>query len=138
MTSASWCRRAAWLGLLSLGLAWPLVSGIQHVRQENRVRSLLLCVQRALQDYHVDQERYLPRRELPGAELIAALADFGFLKELPLNPWSGEPWKLDGKEPDYLRYGSDPHFETYALKALDPKSGRVWLELDSVKQPSLE
>jgi type II secretory pathway pseudopilin PulG len=138
MTPHSWCRRTAWLAVLAAGLAWPLIASIERVRHEHRVRSLLLTVQRALQDYHVDQERYVPSQELPGAELIAILSDFGFLGELPVNPWTGDPWKLDGQEPDHLRYGTDPDFETYSLRALDPQTGRVLLEIDSVKQPSLE
>jgi hypothetical protein len=138
MNALSWCRRAAWLVLFSAGLAWPLVSGVEAVRQKHRVRSFLLTVQRALQEYHVNQERYVPRQELSGAELIAVLADFGFLKQLPLNPWTGVIWRLDGRESDHLRYHTDPNFETYALRCLDPKTGQVVQEIDSVRQPSLE
>lgn len=138
MNPTNWFRRAAWLLLILAGLAWPVTHAIHSKRQENQVRTLLLTVQRALQEYHVSQERYIPRQELTGNELIAVLADFGFLKKLPLNPWSGVPWKLDGKEPDFLRYRTDPNFETYALSALDSKTGQVFLEIDSVKQPSIE
>lgn len=138
MIQTSWLRRAAWLALVCAGLAWPVATSVHRVKQEHRIRTLLLAVQRALQDYHVDQERYIPRQHLAGAEVIAVLSDFGFLRELPGNPWTGVAWKLDGKEPDFLRYETDPNFETYALRALDPVTGQVLLEIDSVKQPSLD
>ncbi len=131
-------RRLFWLTLFFLGVSWLVGSGVNERRFEARVRSMLLDVQTALQDYHVDQERYLPREELSGAEVITVLADFGFLDELPINPWSGEFWKLDGAEPDFLLYRSDPAFETYALRALHPRTGRVILELDSETNRSLE
>lgn len=138
MSTPNWLRRIAWLTFMSGLLAWPVASGIHRVQETHRVRQLLLTVQHALQEYHVDQERYVPRPQLRGAELIAVLADFGFLKPLPLNPWTGTRWQLDGREPDHLRYESDPEFRTYALRSLDPKSGKVLLEIDSVRHPSLE
>ncbi len=129
------------LGILTLivgGLLWLVSRGVQTVQHEHRVRTMLLEVQAALQDYHVDQERYIPREELTGAQMIGVLADFGFLKPLPLNPWTNQPWKLDGTEPDFLRYTTDPNFETYSIQALDPKTGGVLLEIDSVSHQSLE
>ena len=138
MSTPNWLRRFAWLLLMSGLLAWPVANSLHRVQQTHRVRTLLLTVQRALQDYHVDQERYVPRPQLRCAALIAVLAAFGFLKPLPLNPWTGAPWKLDGNEPDHLRYASDAEFRTYALRSLDPKTGKVLLEIDSVHHPSLE
>jgi len=135
---ASFYRRTFWLVVMGAALAWPVVGGLRERRHEHRVRTLLLEVQRALQVYHVDQERYIPRQELKGAEIIAVLSDFGFLEDLPVNPWTRERWKLDGQEPDYLRYQTDPQFETYALRALDPRTGEVEFEIDRVENPSLE
>lgn len=132
-----WAIRISILAVLVLGLGSLIAKGIQQVRHEQQTRAMLLQVQAAVQDYHVDQERYIPREELTGSQLISVLADFGFLKDLPINPWTLEPWKLDGEEPDFLRYATDPSFETYALRALDPKTGEVFLEIDSVEQPSL-
>ena len=131
-------RRIFWLLIFVTGLGWVVASGIQKVRFEAEIRRMLLSVQTALQDYHVDQERYIPREKLTGTEIITVLSDFEFLDELPPNPWSGTAWKLDGEEPDHLVYETDPNFETYALKALDPKSGEVMMELDSEENPSLE
>ena len=131
-------RRIFWLAVFIVGLGYPIFSGLRQVHREEEIRSMLLMVQTSLQDYHVDQERYIPREKLTGTEVISVLSDFGFLNELPPNPWSGTAWKLDGEEPDYLVYETDPNFETYALKALDPKSGEVVMELDSEENPSPE
>ena len=131
-------RRFFWITIFLTGLGWLVFDGLTDLRLEAQTRDMLLDVQRALQDYHVDEERYIPREKLTGTELMAVLSDFEFLKELPVNPWSGENWKLDGKEPDFLIYETDPNFETYALRALDPKSGEVTMELDSESNRSLE
>jgi hypothetical protein len=127
-----------WLAIFVTCLGWLLTNAASQVRQEAQIRTLLLTVQSALQDYHVDQERYIPREKLTGSEIITVLADFEFLSDLPINPWSGVEWKLDGEEPDFLVYETDPNFETYALKAIHPKSGKVTVELDSEENPSLE
>lgn len=131
-------RRFLWLAIFATALGWLLASATNRVRHEARVRELLLTVQSALQDYHVDQERYIPRETLTGAEIITVLADFEFLSDLPINPWTGVEWKLDGEEPDFLVYETDPNFETYALKAIHRKSGKILMELDSEENPSLE
>ena len=131
-------RRFLWLAIFVTSLGWLLAHAAARVRHEAEVRELLLTVQSALQDYHVDQERYIPRESLTGAELITVLLDFEFLDDLPMNPWSDTEWKLDGEEPDFLVYETDPNFETYALKAIHPKSGKIVMELDSEENPSLE
>ncbi len=130
--------RTTIVALIVAGLSTIVSRGVRSVRHEHRARQMLLHIQAALQDYHVDQERYIPRQELTGTELLNVLTDFGFLKTLPVNPWTNETWKLDGVEPDHLRYATDPNFETYALRALNPKTGETWLEIDSVSRPSLE
>lgn len=115
-----------------------LGQAILEKRLEHRSGDMLLTVQAALQDYHVAQERYIPRAELSGTQLITVLADFEYLTELPLNPWTGETWRLDGEEPDHLVYRTDPNFETYSLSTTDPKTGKTLLELDSEANHSLE
>ncbi len=131
-------RRIGWLVVFVTALGWPIRNAIQQVHREAGIRNLLLEVQAALQNYHVDQERYIPRVKLTGTEIISVLSDFGFLSKLPVNPWSGVSWKLDGREPDYLVYETDPRFETYSLKAIDAKNGTTVLELDSEENQSLE
>ncbi|MDF1811350.1 MAG: hypothetical protein P1V20_04025 [Verrucomicrobiales bacterium] len=131
-------RRILWLTVFVTSLGWLIFDGLNQVKKEAEMRTMLLSVQSALQDYHVDQERYIPREKLSGQEIISVLSDFEFLDPLPLNPWSGKTWKLDGKEPDHLVYETDPNFETYALKVLDPKTGKVLMEIDSEENPSLE
>ena len=133
-----WGKRILILICIFGGLSWPVVQSVKQQRHEAAVRSMLLNVQEALQDYHVDQEKYIPRDTLSGAELIGVLLDFGFLAEPPMNPWTGTPWALDGEEPDFLRYESSGTFETYALKALDVKTEAVLMEIDSVEHLSLE
>lgn len=119
-------------------LGWILFSGVQSIAHESRTREMLLAVQTALQNFHVEQEQYIPREKLTGSEVISVLSDFEFLEPLPINPWSKQAWKLDGEEPDYLVYETDANFETYSLKALHPKSGEVFMELDSEENRSLE
>lgn len=131
-------RRGFWIVLMLGLLAWPLWRGVGEVRQTAREKTLLLEVQRALQNFHIDQERYVPRETLGGHELLTVLDDFGFLDSLPQNPWTGEPYTLAAEEPDFLEYGSDPAFETYVLRTLDPKTGETSLELDSMESTSLE
>lgn len=131
-------RRAAWLALFGGVLGGLILKGLAEVRQRERHRALLLEVQQALQKYHVDQERYVPRRELKGSELIAVLDDLGFFPALPVNPWTGQKWKLDGQEPDHLAYRTDANFETYALRILAPDGGQTLMELDSEAKISLE
>ena len=131
-------RRILWLTLFIGSLAWLVLDGLGQVQKDAKIREMLLSVQAALQDYHVDQERYIPRQKLTGSEIISVLSDFEFLDELPPNPWTGSKWKIDGVEPDFLVYETDPNFETYALKALDPETGKVAMEIDSEENPSLE
>lgn len=131
-------RRLLWITLFTTSLGWLISDGMRQVRLEADTRSMLLSVQTALQDYHVDQERYIPRQNLSGTEIITVLSDFDLLNELPLNPWTAIQWKLDGVEPDHLVYETDPNFETYALRALDPESGEIVMEIDSESNPSLE
>lgn len=131
-------RRSFWLALAVAGLGWLVRSGIGEVVEERENRTFLLGVQQALQDYHVEQERYVPRQRMSGYELLGVLSDFGHLDELPINPWSGQTWKLDGEEPDRLVYETDPAFETYSLKIMDAKGQGVMMELDSESNPSLE
>lgn len=130
-------RRIFWLSIMVLGLAWPIQRGIADVREQKAYRQLLLEVQAALQNYHVDQERYIPRETLAGAEVIGVLSDFGFLEPLPHNPWTGQSWTLAEGETDFLRYRSDPNFETYALYIVSPNTGETIMELDSVSATSL-
>jgi hypothetical protein len=131
-------KRFLYLALIFGSLAGLVTDRIQQVRHENRTRAVLLQIQEALQRYHVDQERYPPRESLAGAELVSLLIDFEFLDPAVLNPWTGKAWTIDGVEPDHFRYGSDSTFETYSLQALDPKSGKIALEIDSVDHRSLE
>ena len=131
-------RRILWMTLFVGLLGWLVGSSFSRRRHAGELRDLLLTVQPALQKYHVDQERYLPREKLSGSELISVLLDFGFLESRPLNPWTRQSWKLDGEEPDYLVYETDPNFETYALRIVEPKTGQVILEIDSEENPSLE
>lgn len=131
-------RKTIWLAIFVTGLGWVVIHGLQTVAHENRTQAMLLAVQSALQDFHVDQEQYIPREKLTGSEMISVLADFEFLETLPINPWTKQPWKLDGEEPDYLVYQTDPNFETYSLRAMHPKTGEVYMELDSEENRSLE
>lgn len=138
LASMGMIRRAGWLTVFAGLLGWVVYLGIKKVEFEDGTRDMLLAVQSALQDYHVDQERYIPREKLSGTEVLSVLSDFDFLDELPINPWSGQKWKLDGEEPDHLVYQTDPSFETYSLKAIDPKNGNAYMELDSEENRSLE
>jgi|GEM_PF-2765423 len=131
-------RRLMWILLMLAALCWPLWYGIKTQRLEQAEKTLLLTVQKALQNYHVDQERYIPRETLSGHELLGVLSDTGFLDEpFPNNPWTGVPYSLLEGEPDRLRYQTDPSFETYSLQTLHRTRDEVTRELDSVDSTSL-
>jgi len=131
-------RRILWIALMLAGLSVPLWIGVRTLRLEHAEKNLLLSVQQALQNYHVDQERYIPRETLSGHELLSVLSDSGFLEEpFPINPWTRVPYSLLKGEPDHLRYQSDPLFETYTLQTLHPTNDKISRELDSVNSTSL-
>lgn len=131
-------RRGFWLCLMLAGLSVPLVNGIRDVRMENEMKTLLLHVQEALQRFHVEQERYIPREEMTGAELLSVLEDFDYLNDLPHNPWTRKRYTLEDGEADGLRYRSSGEFMVYSLQARDPSTDEVLLELDSEALTSLE
>jgi len=125
--------------LVMLLIAGAVVAKPLHTAKvENRAKSTLLELQRALQEYHVDQERYVPQLELKGTQLISLLLDFGFLESAPMNPYTGQPYNSAEGEPDRIRYRTDEAFETYSLQFLHFSDEETWLEIDSVAHHSLE
>lgn len=117
--------------------AWRAVA---ETRLRAQVKTCLLEVQRALQDYHVAEENYPRKTPLTGADLIGLLLEAGHLKAPPRNPWTGEAYRPDGETAasDRLRYGTDELAETYSLTALAPGNESVFLQLDSTEHPALE
>lgn len=127
-------RLAGGLVLIAIAatILWPPLAA---KREERRVRAMLLTVQEALQNYHVDEEIY-PRNPMPGAELIAFLKEEGFLEEPPENPWTRGAYEVGGE--DRLRYRTDALAETYELTVSRPESDEVQFRLDSTENQSLE
>lgn len=119
-------------GVAAILLGVPL----REKRQEKRIRTLLLQVQEAVQNYHVDEELY-PKRRMPGGELIAFLKEKGFLAEPLANPWTKTPYESGMKE-DWLEYRTDALAETYELIIYQPGTETVQFRLDSTKNQSLE
>ena len=117
-------------GLAAVLLAPP----IAEKRESRRVKAMLLQVQAALQNYHVDEEIY-PRRMMPGAELIQFLQEKKSLETPPENPWSGGPY-AEGS--DWLRYRTDQLAETYELIVVYPETEYIQFRLDSTENQSLE
>lgn len=117
-----------------------LVPSIQVVRHEHQVKSVLLEVQQALQNWHVAEEVYPRQSPMTGAELISLLMESGHLENPPFNPWTGRLYEGVDETPetDRIRYSTDELAETYSLKALKPAGDDVFLELDSTEHQSLE
>lgn len=121
--------------LVLLAIAAGLLRGsLEEKREVRRVRAMLLTVQSALQNYHVDEEIY-PRRMMKGAELVQFLEAEGFLEDPPANPWSGGVY-ADGE--DWMQYRTDQLAETYELTVFFPGTEEVQFRLDSTKNQSLE
>lgn len=126
------------LVLAAIVLAF-LLPAFAEKRLDRQVRSTLLEVQEALQNYHVDEELYPIKTPLTGAELIAVLETSGHLTTTPQNPWTGAAYSPDdGPAADRIRYRTDENAETYVLEALRPDSDEPHHVLDSTEHPSLE
>lgn len=119
-------------GIAAILLGVPL----REKRQEKRIRTLLLEIQEAVQNYHVDEELY-PKRMMSGGELISFLKESGFLEAPLSNPWTKTPYDA-GMEDDWLQYRTDPLAETYELIVYQPRTETVRFRLDSTKNQSLE
>ena len=131
-------RVAITLVLAATVLAF-LLPAFSEKRLDRQVRTTLLEVQEALQNYHVEEELYPIRTPMTGAELIILLQNAGHLDSPPRNPWTGVPYSPD--EPpttDRIRYRTDENAETYVLEALRPYSDEPHHVLDSTEHPSLE
>jgi hypothetical protein len=116
-----------------------LLPSFAEKRLDRRVRSTLLEVQEALQNYHVDEELYPIKTPMTGAELIIVLQESGHLDSPPRNPWTGAPYSPDeAPTNDRIRYRTDENAETYTLEALRPDSDESHHVLDSTEHPSLE
>ena len=116
-----------------------LLPAFAEKRLDRQVRSTLLEVQEALQNYHVDEELYPVRTPMTGAELIILLQDSGHLEKPPYNPWTGSLYSA-GESPstDRIRYRTDQNAETYVLEALHLDSEEPHHVLDSTEHQSLE
>jgi len=126
------------VGLLSIAAIGALLVAppLLEKRQERRVKSVLLDIQEALQEYHVDEELY-PERMMSGRELVQLLTQRDFLDpDLP-NPWSGGRYLEEGGE-DWLEYRTGSLAETYELIVRKPHSDEVQFRLDSTENQSLE
>ena len=116
-----------------------LLPAFAEKRLDRQVRTTLLEVQEALQNYHVEEELYPIKTPMTGAELIIILKDSGHLDAPPRNPWTGTPYSPDDDPAtDRIRYRTDENAETYVLEALRPYSTEAHHVLDSTEHPSLE
>jgi len=119
-------------------LAGVLLPSIAEKRLDQQVRAILLTLQEALQDYHVDEEIYPKQMSMNGAELIVLLIETGHLESSPRNPWTGIVYSPETSPRDRIRYRTDELAETYSLEALQPDSSEVHHIIDSTEHPSLE
>ena len=123
--------------LLLVAVACLLISRpLAEKREERRIRTMLLTVQEALQNYHVKEEIY-PRDLMTGAQLVHFLKKEGFLEKPPLNPWTQAEFGSAG-ERDGLRYRTDMIAETYELVVFKPGTEIEQFRLDSTENQSLE
>lgn len=134
-----WIRATIFV-LIAGAAAALLVPLFQVIRHEQQVKSVMLEIQRALQEWHVAEEVYPRRSPMTGAELISLLLESGHLETAPHNPWTGHPYEgaIETPETDRIRYSTDELAETYSLRALNRTNEEVFLELDSTEHQSLE
>ena len=143
-------RRSKWLTLVFplmllvialIAIVIPVRHSLEQRRFELQSKRTLLEIQRALQEYHVQEEIYPRRTPMTGAQLVQFLADSGHLRNRPLNPWTNEPYRIeDPGQPDGITYRTDELAETYALecRSLDPEREAIAWQLDSSEHHSLE
>ena len=124
-----------------IAIVLPVRRAIETRRFEITSKQTVLEIQRALQNYHVDEELYPRRTPMTGSQVIQFLIDSGHLEKPPLNPWTRQPYRVDAPaQPDGIHYHTDELAETYALesagKSLTPDAP-LW-QLDSTEHHSLE
>ncbi|MEM7601497.1 MAG: hypothetical protein AAF357_08790 [Verrucomicrobiota bacterium] len=126
------------IGLLLVAAVAAVLIGfpLAEKREERRIRTMLLTVQEALQNFHVKEEIY-PRDLMSGAELVHFLKKEGFLETVVENPWTQQPFGTKG-ELDGLRYRTDTIAETYELVVFKPGTEIEQFRLDSTENQSLE
>lgn len=125
------------LAVISLGF----YRSFAERRFEIQSKETLLAIQQGLQNYHVAEEIYPRESPLSGSELVLLLTESGHMEELPLNPWTRQPfWPEDTEQPDGITYQTDELAETYALEcsSLNLASDAIIWQLDSSEHHSLE
>jgi hypothetical protein len=139
-TGKSLWVRATIFGVIAGSAIALLVPSFQVIRHEHQVKTVLLEIQRALQEWHVAEEVYPRETPMNGGELISLLMESGHLEKAPSNPWTGRPYEFgtENLETDRIRYSTDELAETYSLRALERTGDDVFLELDSTEHQSLE
>lgn len=116
-----------------------LLPAVREMQRDEAVKALLLTVQRAMQDYHVEFENYPTTSGLSGSDLIALLIENGHLEEPPYNPWTRRTWVIPDEPTDYLVYETDGLAESYALITYRSAARKkVHHTLDSSENQSLE
>ena len=140
LTRKSLLVRTAILAVIVAAMISLLAPRFRVIRHEHQVKSALLEIQRALQDWHVAEEIYPRQTPMTGADLIGLLVDSGHLERPPFNPWTGQTYRVDAESPesDRIRYATDELAETYSLRALNRADEGILFELDSTEHQSLE
>jgi len=140
LSASSVFVRLIHLGVFVAAAVALLIPGFRAIRQEHQVKTLLLEIQRSLQDWHVAEEVYPRKTPMSGAELIGLLVESGEMESPPHNPWTGRPYQpgQETEATDRIRYSTDQLAETFALKALNRDDDQVFLQIDSTEHQSLE
>ena len=102
----------------------------RQLRHEHRIRKTLNQVHQSLQNYHVKYEAYVPGPTLTLSELIFHLNKYGYMKEIPENPYTGKAY-IKNDPDDHLRYQTDHLLETFKLEALDRTDQKVIQSMES-------
>lgn len=130
-------RGAGLLLVVLVGMALLVPPWLEKC-EERRIRDLLLTVQEALQNFHVDEEIY-PKRRMDGRELVAFLVEEDFLEGDVVNPWTGAAYlDADPEAEDWLRYRTNALADGYELIVLHAGTEEPRFRLDSSENQSLE
>lgn len=131
--------RLVLLSALAAGLFLILKPARDQVRMEQQSKQTLLILQKALQNYHVEEEAYPPQSPMSGTQLTRLLIAGKHLIAPPLNPATLQAYALDDQhQDDRIVYTTDDLAETYSLQILQADSGKILWVVDSTEHHSLE
>lgn len=117
------------MGILS-ALMLPNFFQAQTRGKEAAVRAVALALQHAIESYNMDHGTYLAGTEEGVASLFAQLSPEGYLKNIPNNAFTGQPYG-DEDSAGKIAYTYEASNGTYALVAYKRDGQTILLTLSN-------